>query len=67
VGKKIGSLADTPLNELMSSPEAKEGRQRMRSCELNCPLYLHAETSTFSSLRALLPYAMGMAKWALSD
>ncbi len=67
IGKSIGSLAETPLNELMAKKEAKLGRERMRQCKLNCPLYLHAETSTFSSLRALLPYAMGMAKWALLD
>jgi len=67
VGEKIGNLAETPLSVLMSAENAKKGRERMAACRLNCPLYLHAETSTFSSLRALLPYAWGMVKWAMID
>ncbi|MGC9122645.1 MAG: radical SAM protein [Thermoplasmata archaeon] len=48
IGRSIGNLLETDLDTLLRSEKAVEGRKLMKSCNRQCYLYLHAETSNFT-------------------
>ncbi|MEM0160484.1 MAG: radical SAM protein [Thermoplasmata archaeon] len=56
IGKKIGNIVETDLEEILSSKEAETARNVMNHCNRHCLLYLHAETSNFLTLQNLASF-----------
>lgn len=62
IGKKIGNIVETDLEEILSSKEAENARNVMNHCNRHCLLYLHAETSNFLTLKNLASFLKDTAE-----